>query len=88
MPVNLHRTETPFSQIQPLLCLCDFVLIMRIDAGYAHLPGTQVYPHINDKIRELAAYAKVHMPQLEISVDGRVTFEDIAELAQLGVTTF
>ncbi|MBQ8683113.1 MAG: ribulose-phosphate 3-epimerase [Clostridia bacterium] len=80
--------ETPLSQVEHLLPLCDFVLIMRIDAGYAHLPGQGVYPHVDEKIAALSAYCKSHGLDIEIEVDGRVGFEDLVPLAELGVRTF
>jgi len=80
--------EVPAVQIEPLLCLCDFLLIMRIDAGYAHLPGQQVYSHINDKIRVLQDAIRRQNHTIDLEADGRVGFADIVPLAKLGVTTF
>ena len=50
--------ETKIEQIEYLLPLCDFVLLMRIDAGYAHLPGQAVYPQIEEKLGVLQEYMK------------------------------
>ena len=80
--------EMPLSALEPMLSLSDFVLVMRIDAGYAHLPGQGVYPHVNEKIAALSSYCTSRSLNMEIEVDGRVGFDDIDALADLGVHTF
>lgn len=80
--------ETKISSVEYLLPLCDFVLLMRIDAGYAHLPGQIVYPQIEEKITELLEYIKKYNLSLEIEVDGRVGFEETEKLLGMGVDTF
>lgn len=80
--------ETPLGSVIHLLPLCDFVLVMRIDAGYAHLKGQAVYPHINEKIRALRAFSAENGLDLEIEVDGRVGFDCMDELCACGADTF
>lgn len=80
--------ETTISSIEYLLPLCDFVLLMRIDAGYAHLPGQAVYPQTEEKISFLQSYMKKYNLTFEIEVDGRVGFEETQQLLKLGVDTF
>lgn len=80
--------ETTIDSIEYLLPLCDFVLLMRIDAGYAHLPGQIVYPQINEKISMLKKYMEKYNISLEIEVDGRVGFDETEELLKEGVDTF
>lgn len=80
--------ETKIGEIEYLLPLCDFVLLMRIDAGYAHLAGQNVYPQIEEKIAMLHKYADKYGISLEIEVDGRVGFSETEELLALGVDTF
>lgn len=80
--------ETTIDSIEYLLPLCDFVLLMRIDAGYAHLPGQIVYPQINEKISMLKKYMEKYNISLEIEVDGRVGFDETEELLKEGVNTF
>lgn len=80
--------ETPISQIEHYLCLCDFVLVMRIDAGYAHLKGQQVYGHVDQKIQELRNYIYSRGWDIEIEADGRIGFDDIVPLHEKGVSTF
>ena len=80
--------ETTIESIRYLLPLCDFVLLMRIDAGYAHLPGQIVYPQTEEKIQLLQKYMKDYDISFEIEVDGRVGFEETEELLKLGVDTF
>ena len=76
--------ETSLETVKHLLPLCDFVLIMRIDPGYAHLQGQAVYPFADEKIAELRSL----YPELEIGVDGRVGFEEMPKLLALGANTF
>lgn len=80
--------ETKIEQIEYLLPLCDFVLLMRIDAGYAHLAGQAVYPQISEKLAVLQEYMKKYQLDLEIEVDGRVGFEETKQLLDEGVDTF
>lgn len=80
--------ETTVESIRYLLPLCDFVLLMRIDAGYAHLSCQIVYPQIEEKIELLQKYMKEYGISFEIEVDGRVGFEETEELLKLGVDTF
>lgn len=80
--------ETKIEQIEYLLPLCDYILLMRIDAGYAHLAGQAVYPQTEEKIGKLHTYAKKYNISLEIEVDGRVGFAETEALARLGVNTF
>ena len=80
--------ETKIEEIEYLLPLCDFVLLMRIDAGYAHLSGQGVYPQTEEKIAKIHEYAEKYGISIEIEVDGRVGFEETEALSALGVDTF
>lgn len=80
--------ETTVESIRYLLPLCDFVLLMRIDAGYAHLSCQIVYPQIEEKIELLQKYMKEYGISFEIEVDGRVGFEETKHLLEAGVDTF
>lgn len=80
--------ETTIESLRYLLPLCDFVLLMRIDAGYAHLAGQSVYPQTEEKIRLLQAYMKEYGIDLEIELDGRMGFEETEYFSKLGVNTF
>ena len=79
--------ETTVESVRYLLPLCDFGLLMRIDAGYAHLPGQLVYPQTEEKIDILQRYVKEYGP-LEIALDGRMGFEETEHFSALGVTSF
>ena len=80
--------ETKIEAIEYLLPLCDFVLLMRIDAGYAHLAGQNVYPQTEEKIAKIHEYERKYGIELEIEVDGRVGFAETEALSKLGVDTF
>ena len=73
--------ETPLCAVKEILPLCDFVLIMRIDAGYAHLPGQNVYPSADQKVSELRKYATEQGLNIEIEIDGRVDKECMEKLS-------
>ena len=80
--------EITIESIRYLLDLCDFVLLMRIDAGYAHLPGQIVNTQTKEKIQQILDYGKQSGHTPEIGIDGRVGFEETAEFLRLGVNTF
>lgn len=80
--------ETTIPSVEYLLPMCDFVLLMRIDAGYAHLSGQTVYPQIEEKIELLHRYKEKYGLNFEIEVDGRVGFEETEKLMSVGVDTF
>ena len=80
--------ETTVESLRYLLPLCDFVLLMRIDAGYAHLPGQIVYPQTEEKILEIQRISKETGHPIEIGIDGRVGFEETRHYSQMGVSTF
>jgi ribulose-phosphate 3-epimerase len=80
--------ETKIEEIEYLLSLCDFVLLMQIDPGYAHLPNQIVYPQTNEKIAVLRRYMEKYGIEIEIEVDGRVGFEETRELMKIGADTF
>lgn len=80
--------ETTVESLEYLLLLCDFVLLMRIDAGYAHLDGQVVYPQTEEKIVKLHRFSNKYHHPLNITVDGRVGFEETAKLLTYGVDMF
>jgi len=59
----------------------DFVLIMTVNPGFG---GQKLIPEMLDKIR----FIRTQYPQLPISVDGGVTIDNIAALAEAGATQF
>ena len=80
--------ETTVESLKYLLPLCDFVLLMRIDAGYAHLAGQFVYPQTEEKIGLIQKYGEQYGFALELELDGRMGFEETAVFSKLGVSTF
>lgn len=59
----------------------DFVLVMTVNPGFG---GQKLIPEIKEKIKQIHA----HYPKISICVDGGVTAENIASLAQHGATQF
>ena len=80
--------EITVESLRYLLPLCDFVLLMRIDAGYAHLAGQTVYPQTEEKIRQIRKISEAMGHPIEIGIDGRVGFEETREFLRMGVNTF
>lgn len=65
----------------------DFVLIMRIEPGYAFTSGGKL-DFINKKIIKARKLLDSIKPGIEICVDGRVAFDDIKELSNIGANNF
>lgn len=59
----------------------DFVLIMTVNPGFG---GQKLIPEIKDKIKQIHA----RYPKLALCVDGGVTADNIASLAQAGARQF
>lgn len=79
---------TPISQIGYAINDCDFVLLMRIEPGYASFKGVDVYPYMNQKIMDTRAILDQGKKNRDIVIDGRVSFDSIEELTKLGATCF
>ena len=80
--------ETTVESIRYLLPLCDFVLLMRIDAGYAHLSGQIVYPQTDEKLDLLKRYRTEMGLSFELALDGRMGFEETKYFLEKDVDVF
>jgi ribulose-phosphate 3-epimerase len=59
----------------------DFVLLMTVEPGYA---GQQLVPFAFEKIEAMKALALELKPELEIEVDGNVSFEHAPKMVERG----
>lgn len=79
---------TPLASIEYALDLCDFVLLMRINPGFAGFGGESDYAFMNRKIGDLKAMIDERGLDTRITLDGRVRTADIPNLMRLGADLF
>ena len=73
-------------QLRDLLPDLAGVLVMTVDPGFA---GQQLVPAMLQKLRDLRAFLDENgYPDLEIEVDGNVSFENAEKRRQAGATMF
>lgn len=66
---------------------CDFVLLMRIEPGFASFANESKFDFMDKKIKDTREMLDRIRPGIGITIDGRVTFEDIPHLLSLGANT-
>ena len=66
---------------------CDFILLMRIEPGYASVKNEKKFSFMRQKIQESRRKLDSIRPGMDIVIDGRVSFDDIPELIEDGATT-
>jgi ribulose-phosphate 3-epimerase len=71
----------PVEQFRHLYPLVDQVLIMAVNPGYA---GQPVIPYVFDKIRELRQYLIKNNLDLDIEIDGNVSWDYIPDMIRAG----
>jgi ribulose-phosphate 3-epimerase len=71
----------PVDQFRHLYPLVDQVLIMAVNPGYA---GQPVISYVFDKIRELRAYLNNHNLEMDIEIDGNVSWDHIPTMIDAG----
>lgn len=74
-------------ELEYVLELCDFVLLMRINPGYASIKGEKEYGFVTKKMCDLSDMIANKGLPTTITVDGRTYFENITELAAAGMDT-
>lgn len=70
--------DTPLSAVEPLLPLCDLVLIMTVFPGYG---GQSMIVEALDKAKEL----RRRYPDLDLEVDGGVNLKTVALAREAGI---
>lgn len=75
---------TPVESVRHLLPDVELVCIMTVNPGYA---GQKLVPQTLDKITELREYASSEGLDIEIEVDGNVSWENIPKMVAAGADT-
>ena len=70
--------------LRHLLPAVDFVCVMTVNPGYS---GQTLAPGAFEKIEEAASYAAESRRDLEIEVDGNVSWENIPRMVERGART-
>lgn len=85
-PMLAINPATPYDVIRYLLPDLAGVLVMTVDPGFA---GQPLVPAMLQKLRDLRAFLDENgYPDLEIEVDGNVSFENAEKMRQAGATMF
>lgn len=79
---------TSLDCLEYALELCDFVLLMMINPGYASFGGEARYSFMPEKVRKLGAMIAGRGLKTGIEVDGRVGVADMENLMAAGAGTF
>ena len=76
---------TSFSAVEPVLSLCDYVLVMTVNPGFA---GQAWLDFVNPKIERLVAASHEGANDYEVVVDGNCSPEHVAQASAMGVKGF
>jgi len=77
--------STPLSSIEYVLEHLDMVVLMTVNPGFG---GQSFIPEVVPKIRELKKMIVQKGMDLDIEVDGGITVDNIAQVAQAGANVF
>ena len=66
---------------------CDYILLMRIEPGYASVKNEKKFSFMRQKIQDARRRLDEIRTGMGIVIDGRVSFEDIPELISDGADT-
>lgn len=78
---------TPLSVLDYIVERCDFILLMLINPGYAGHKSEEQVPYAIKKVADCQKYLLDRNLNIEIEVDGRVSFENIPQLVVSGART-
>jgi len=85
-PMVAINPATPICMIEDLLCDLDGVLVMTVNPGFA---GQKLVPATLDKIKRLRQYLdEKGYGNIEIEVDGNVSFENAKKMRLAGADIF
>jgi len=73
----------PVDQFRHLIPLTDQVLVMTVNPGYA---GQKLIPHCLDKISEVRDFLEREKLEIDIEVDGNVSWKNIPKMVEAGAT--
>ncbi len=71
----------PLSSVTEMLPCVSLVCVMTVNPGYA---GQKLVPHTLDKVRDLARLVQERGWEIEIEVDGNVSWENIPRMVDAG----
>jgi ribulose-phosphate 3-epimerase len=76
---------TPVEAVRHLLALVDQVTVMTVNPGFA---GQPLLDWCLPKLTEVRAWADVHRPQLDVAVDGNVSWANLPRMRAAGANHF
>ena len=76
---------TSFTAVEPVLPLCDYVLVMTVNPGFA---GQAWLDFVNPKIEQLVAASHEGANDYEVVVDGNCSPKRVAQGSAMGVKGF
>ena len=77
--------DTSFSAVEPVLSLCDYVLVMTVNPGFA---GQAWLDFVNPKIEQLVTASHEGANDYEVVVDGNCSPKHVAQASAMGVKGF
>jgi len=77
----------PVSVLEYIIDLCDFIMLMLINPGYAENGNENQVPYAIKKICDAKDFINAHRCGTLIEVDGRVSFSTIPGLIQAGANS-
>ena len=84
-PGLVLNPSSPLGQLQWTLDKLDMVLLMSVNPGFG---GQTFIPHVLDKIRTVREMIDASGREIRLEIDGRITVDNIGEVAAAGVDTF
>jgi ribulose-phosphate 3-epimerase len=76
---------TAVSQVEPVISEMDILLLMSVNPGFG---GQKFIPNTLSKLREAKALIDSVDREIRLEIDGGVTADNIAEIAEAGADTF
>ena len=76
---------TSFAAVEPVLSLCDYVMVMTVNPGFA---GQRWLDFVNPKIEQLVAASHEGANDYSVVVDGNCSLERVAQATAMGVRGF
>ena len=73
--------DTPVEKIEPIIPLCDMVLVMSVFPGFG---GQKFMPEALDKLRQVCAMIDRSGKDIDLQIDGGVNAENIQEIKAAG----
>ncbi|MBW8012651.1 MAG: ribulose-phosphate 3-epimerase [Chloroflexi bacterium] len=76
---------TPASILEPILHLCDLVLVMTVNPGYS---GQEFLPETLPKIRQIREMLDKENPKALVEVDGGISVHTLPQVKEAGAQVF